>query len=110
MGARNIRKSLYPLYSKLKTLIWVMHYLIVHQQTAIAFSTDCSELMKIVSTSVEWLAFSIHLEKLAKSKEFFYFFSISLIPRTSNTKVDKLACSVQLLPHNAIYVNIVPPI
>lgn len=57
MGARNLPCSLFPLKSELEVLIWAMHCMIAPQKTIVPFATDCSELMKMVSMSIEWPVF-----------------------------------------------------
>lgn len=81
IGAMTLRKCIFPLQSELEALIWVRHCIIAQQKTTMAFTTDCSEfvkmmseLVKMVSTPAEQPAFSIHMEEFAKSKELFTFF------------------------------------
>lgn len=78
VGARNLRwslSSLSSLHSELETFIWAMHCMIANQKMTVAFATDCAELVKMVSTSMKWPAFTIHLEEYARSKELLSFSS-----------------------------------
>lgn len=40
-----------------------------------AFSTDCSELVKMTSSPSEWHAFSMHLDEFVRMRDEFSFFS-----------------------------------
>ncbi|CAA7057954.1 unnamed protein product [Microthlaspi erraticum] len=57
------------------------------------FQTDCAQLVTMVSKPAEWPAFAILLEEVEKCRRMFQAFSLSHIPRTKNTKADKLARS-----------------
>lgn len=81
MGPRNLHRSLSPLHAELEALIWVMHCLTFHQKTDVAFHTDCTELVKMVSAPKEWPAFAVLFGEFALSKEVFPSFSLSFIPR-----------------------------
>jgi len=76
MGAANLRKSLSPLHIKVKALLWAMKCMIGVDNQEVAFLTNCSDLMKMVSSPTEWLAFSAYLEEFQSEKEeftsFFY--------------------------------------
>ncbi|CAA7016993.1 unnamed protein product [Microthlaspi erraticum] len=74
------------------------------------FQTDCSDVVKMISKPEEWPAFSLLLEEVDRCKRRFNSFSIMQIPRTENTKADKLARSDRALPTNVYYVNSVSPV
>lgn len=56
----------------------------------VAFVTDCSDLMKMVYSPHEWPAFSVYLDDIQSDKEELSTFSLYLISRIANVKVDKL--------------------
>ncbi|CAA7041779.1 unnamed protein product [Microthlaspi erraticum] len=74
------------------------------------FNLDCSELVTMVSKPQDWPAFAILLEEVEKCKRSFQAFSLTHIPRTKNTKADKLARSARDQPYDVYYVNTVPPV
>lgn len=84
--------------------------MIAQQKTMVVFATNCSKLVKMVSTPLDWPAFSIHLEEFARTKEFFSNLSISFILHVLNTKADRLARSAHLLPYDIMYVHYVLPV
>ena len=49
MGVRNVRASLSPLHAEMKALLWAMECMRNLRQFQVAFATDCSQLMKMVS-------------------------------------------------------------
>lgn len=76
----------------------------------VAFGTDYSELMKMVSTPTEWPAFAIQLDEFVRIKKVLTYFFISLISCTPNSKADMLAKSARLYLYNVTYVKSLPPI
>ncbi|CAA7046094.1 unnamed protein product [Microthlaspi erraticum] len=84
--------------------------MIVHNKRRMNFQTDCADLVKMVSRPREWLAFEILLDEVEKCKRKFQAFSLTHIPRTKNTKVDKLAQSARDQPYGVYYINSVPPV
>lgn len=50
MGMMNVRQSLSPLRAKYEILILVMEYTKTFQFSDVVFATDCSQLIKMVST------------------------------------------------------------
>ena len=84
MGAANLRRSLSPLHTEVETLLWAMKCIIGADNQEVAFFTYFSDLVKMVSSLTEWLAFSTYLEEFTR-------FSLSLISGNANVKADKLA-------------------
>ncbi|KAG7585995.1 Reverse transcriptase zinc-binding domain [Arabidopsis thaliana x Arabidopsis arenosa] len=109
MGAANTRRSLTSLHTEVEALIWAMRCMIGQDKREVAFLTDCSDLVKMVSSPHEWPAFATYLEAIQSDKEEFDFFSLSLISRNLNVKADKLARNVRTLPQLSTYVNNIPP-
>ncbi|CAA7032385.1 unnamed protein product [Microthlaspi erraticum] len=109
MGTRNLRRGISPLQTELEALIWAMHCMLRHNKLLTRFETDCSDVVKMVSTLEEWPAFEILLDEVDRCKRRFTSFSIAHIPRTKNTKADKLARSPRALPTDVYYVNSVSP-
>ncbi|CAA7025918.1 unnamed protein product [Microthlaspi erraticum] len=58
------------------------------------FQTDCADLIKMIDRPKEWPAFANLLDEVEKCKRQFEAFSLTHIPRTKNTKADKLARSM----------------
>ncbi|CAA7044912.1 unnamed protein product [Microthlaspi erraticum] len=69
---------------------------------------DSAQLVKMVSKPAEWPAFAILLEEVEHCRGMFQAFSLTYIPRTKNTKADKLARSARAQPHDVYYINSVP--
>ncbi|KAG7578757.1 Ribonuclease H-like superfamily [Arabidopsis thaliana x Arabidopsis arenosa] len=108
MGAANLRRSLSPLHAEFEALLWAMKCMIGADNQEVAFLTDCSDLVKIVSSPTEWPAFSVYLEEFHSDKEEFSTFSLSLISRCANVKADNLARKVRTEPLHITYVNNIP--
>ena len=53
MGAANMRRSLSLLYTEVEALLWAMKCMIGIDNKEVAFCTDCSDLVKIVSFPTE---------------------------------------------------------
>ncbi|CAA7030815.1 unnamed protein product [Microthlaspi erraticum] len=79
------------------------------KKLTIVFQTDCSDMVKMVSKPDELPAFATILEELCRCRTEFTSFSIVHIPRTKNTKADKLARSARVLPTDVFCVNSVSP-
>ncbi|CAA7050671.1 unnamed protein product [Microthlaspi erraticum] len=109
VGACNLRRGLSPLQTELEALVWAMQIMLVYNKRRMQFQTDCTELVKMVSTPTAWPAFETLLEEVEKCKRRFEAFSIIHIPRTTNTKADKLARSARDQPYDVYYVNSIPP-
>lgn len=54
MGVANFRRSVISLHSELQAFIWAMKCMIDEQKRETAFLTECSELVKIMSSLTEW--------------------------------------------------------
>lgn len=98
------------MHTKLEALIGAMTTLIAQQETEVAFATDSSELLKMVSTPADWSAFSTLTKDLVKINNLFSFSSLSWISRNLITKVDKLSRSAGLYVQLIMHVNNVPPV
>ncbi|CAA7030321.1 unnamed protein product [Microthlaspi erraticum] len=94
----------------MEALVWAMQSMLTHNKRQMNFQTDCSELVTMVSRPQDWPAFAILLEEVEKCKRSFQAFSLTHIPRTKNTKADKLARSARDQPYDVYYVNTVPPV
>ena len=108
MGAANLRRSLSPLHTEVEALLWAMKCMIGVDSQDVAFFTDCSDLVKMVSSPTEWPTFSAYLEELQSDREEFTYFSLSLISRNANVKADNLARKVRTEPLHITYVNNIP--
>ncbi|CAA7054626.1 unnamed protein product [Microthlaspi erraticum] len=110
MGSSNLRRGLSPLQTELEALVWAMQSMLVHNKRRMNFQTDSAQLVKMVSKPAEWPAFAILLEEVEHCRGMFQAFSLTYIPRTKNTRADKLARSARAQPHDVYYINSVPPI
>ncbi|XP_023634273.1 uncharacterized protein LOC111829413 [Capsella rubella] len=109
MGASNLRRSLSLLHAEVEALIWAMRCMIGHNFRDVMFLTDCSDLVKMVSSPSEWPAFSVYLDDIEMDREEFSTFSLSLISRNLNVKADSLPRQARSSPHLIKYVNNCPP-
>ncbi|XP_023641916.1 uncharacterized protein LOC111831529 [Capsella rubella] len=107
-GAMNVRRSLSPLHSEVEALVWAVRCMVGHNFRDVVFLTDCSDLVKMVSSPSDWPAFSVYLDDIHIDMEEFSSFSLSLIPRNANVKADFLARKVRTIPLHVKYVNNVP--
>ncbi|KAL0695279.1 hypothetical protein Bca4012_062459 [Brassica carinata] len=105
----NIHRSLSPLHVECEKLIWAMECMKTLHISEVVFATDCFQLVKMVSTPTEWSAFTTHMEKFLRCKEFFQTFTIQHIPRGKNTTADQLARGAHNLPSAMVYVDSVLP-
>ncbi|XP_013607712.1 PREDICTED: uncharacterized protein LOC106314381 [Brassica oleracea var. oleracea] len=92
-----------------EALIWAMECMKTLHISKVVFATDCSQLVKMVSTPTEWPAFTTHMEEFLRCKECFPTFTIQHIPRAQNTMADKLARGVRTQPSAIVYVDSVSP-
>ena len=105
MGAANIRRSLSPLHTQVETLLWAMRCMIGADNQDVAFFTDCTDLVKIVSSPTEWSTFSAYMEDFQSDREEFTSFSLFLISRSANVKADNLVRKVRTQPLHITYIN-----
>lgn len=94
MWLRNMRESLSPLHSEIEALIWIMECMRNLRQYHVTFETDCSPLVKMVSTPEKLSAFANYLEDIKLLQRNFNHSKIIHIPQTHNLKDDSLARSV----------------
>ncbi|XP_010468420.1 PREDICTED: uncharacterized protein LOC104748482 [Camelina sativa] len=109
MGATNFRRSLSPLHAEVEAFIWAMRCMIGHVYRDVAFYTDCSDLVKMVSSPHDWPAFTTYLEDIKIDQAEFSSFSLSFVPRSSNVNADSLARQARLSPQHVFFVNSFPP-
>ncbi|XP_010518654.1 PREDICTED: uncharacterized protein LOC104793932 [Camelina sativa] len=93
---------------EVEALLWAMRCMIGADNQDVVFFTDCSDLVKMVSSPSEWPVFKTYLEDIQEDKEEFTSFSLILIPRTQNGKADNLAQRVRSEPYFITFVNNVP--
>ncbi|XP_010501716.1 PREDICTED: uncharacterized protein LOC104779014 [Camelina sativa] len=90
-GAANFRQSLSPLHAEVEAFVYAMRCMIGHDHREVAFYTDCSDLVKMVSSPQDWPAFKTYLDDIKMDKKEFSSFSLSLISRNANVIADYLA-------------------
>ncbi|KAL0721725.1 hypothetical protein Bca4012_036324 [Brassica carinata] len=109
MEAMNLKRSLSPLHAECEALIWAMECMKTLQFSKVVFATDCSQLVKMVSSLENWPAFATHMEEFCRNKIFFPNFKIIHIPRATNTMADKLARGAKSSLSAILYVDFIPP-
>ncbi|XP_010490442.1 PREDICTED: uncharacterized protein LOC104768216 [Camelina sativa] len=109
MGATNFRRSLSPLHAEVEAFIWAMRCMIGHDYRDVAFYTDCSDLVKMVSSPHDWPAFTPYLDDIKIDQAEFSSFSLSHVPRNANVSADYLASQARLSPQHVLFVNNLPP-
>ena len=109
MDAMSIRRSLSPLHVECEALIWAMECMKTLQISEVVFATDCSQLVKMVSTLTELSAFTTHMEEFLRCKELFHNFTIQHIPRAQNILADKLVRGARTSPSAMVYVDSISP-
>ena len=107
-GCNVYLRSLSPLHAECEALIWAMKCMKTLHISEVVFATDCSQLVKMVSTWTEWSAFTTHMEEFLRCKEYLPTFTIQHIPRAQNTMADKLA-RAKTEPSAMVYVDSIPP-
>ncbi|XP_010481092.1 PREDICTED: uncharacterized protein LOC104759918 [Camelina sativa] len=109
MGAANFHRSLSPLHAEVEAFVWAMRCMIGHDLMDVAFYTDCSDLVKMVSSPSDWPAYSAYLDDIKVDLAEFSSFSLTLISRKDNEFADRLARQVRIQPHATTFVNDFPP-
>ncbi|KAG7583712.1 Ribonuclease H domain [Arabidopsis suecica] len=104
MGAANLRRSLSPLHAEVEALLWAMKCMIGADHQEVAFLTDCSDLVKMVSSPTEWPAFSVFGSKFLTSD---HPFSLSLLDSSISgcafTLYQVVLCLSQVHPSLEVY-------
>ena len=78
-------------------------------QLEVVFESDCSDLVKMVSSPEEWPAFSVHLDEISRWKMSFQAVKIIHSPRESNTIADRLARSAREIGREEVHIGAHPP-
>ncbi|KAL0815994.1 hypothetical protein Bca101_072438 [Brassica carinata] len=110
LGGMNVRDSLSPLHAEMEALLWAMVCMRNLRQFHVTFATDCSQLVKMVSEPEEWPAFANYLEDVKNLKESFTRSEIIYVPRTQNTKADRIAHSVRKQPSFVVHMDTDHPV
>ncbi|XP_010424753.1 PREDICTED: uncharacterized protein LOC104709909 [Camelina sativa] len=108
MGASNSRRSLLPLHAEVEALVWAMRCMIGADNEKVVFLTDCSDLVKMVSSPSEWPAFKTYLDAIEEDKGEFLSFSLVQVPRSQNGRADKLARRARVESLPITFVNNFP--
>ncbi|CAA7020164.1 unnamed protein product [Microthlaspi erraticum] len=90
-GTCNLWRGASPLQTEVEALLWAMQCILRYNKLVMVFETDCSDVVRMVSNPEEWQAFAVLLEEIDRCKRRFTSFTLTHIPRTSDTKADKLA-------------------
>ncbi|XP_010502410.1 PREDICTED: uncharacterized protein LOC104779711 [Camelina sativa] len=109
LGATNFRRSLSSLHAEVEAFIWAMRCMIRHDFRDVAFLTDCSDLVKMVSSPIDWPAFATYLDDIRIDKEEFSSFSLIYVSRNANVRADSLARQARVSPHHVLFVDNFPP-
>lgn len=108
MEARNIHRSLSLLHAELKPLIWSMHCKYVSKSEGNGCFRNI--MLRIGENDVDTDGLACFFDSFGRIQDVFSFFSLFLILRNLNTKMDRLAQSARLLSVNTTYVNFVPSV
>lgn len=74
MEAVNLRRSLTSWHSEVEALVWAMKCMTGEQNREVKFLTHCSDLLKMMSSPIEWQLISTYLEEIEReTKESFLF-------------------------------------
>ncbi|XP_010513755.1 PREDICTED: uncharacterized protein LOC104789808 [Camelina sativa] len=109
LGATNYRRSLSPLHAEVEAFMWAMRCMIGHDIREVTFLTDCSDLVKMVSSPHEWPAFAPYLDDIKMDREEFSSFSLIYVSRNANVRADSLARKARASSHHILFVNDFPP-
>ncbi|XP_010495441.1 PREDICTED: uncharacterized protein LOC104772536 [Camelina sativa] len=107
-GATNFRRSLSPLHTEVEAFLWAIRCMIGHDFRDVVFLTDCSDLVKMVSSPTDWPAFAAYLDDIQTDKEEFSSFSLLYVPRRQNVRVDSLARQARVSLHHVLFVDVLP--
>ena len=77
------------------------------RQVRVTFTTDCSQVVKMVSEPDVLPAFANYLEDIKTLRESFLTSEIIYVPRTQNLRADSLACSTMKQLSFIVYMDIV---
>ncbi|XP_010481146.1 PREDICTED: uncharacterized protein LOC104759984 [Camelina sativa] len=91
LGATNFRQSLSPLHAEVESFLWAIRCMIGHDFRDVVFLTDCSDLVKMVSSPTDLPAFATYLDDIQMDREEFSSFSLLYVPRQANVRADSLA-------------------
>ena len=80
------------------------------RQFQVTFATDYSQLVKMVSEPEECPVFANYLEDVKNLKESFTRSDIIYVPRTQNTKADRIARSVRKQPSFVVHMDTDHPV
>ena len=93
-----------------EALIWAMECMKNLRQFQVTFSTNCSQLVKMVSKPEEWPAFESYLEDIKRLRRSFFNSEIIHVPRTANLKADNLARSARKQPSSVVHMDVELPL
>ncbi|CAG7897410.1 unnamed protein product, partial [Brassica rapa] len=71
----------------------------------VALATDCSQVVKMVLEPEEWPTFESYLEDIMLLKRSFTNSSIVHVPKTENTKANRLARSARIQSSFVIHMD-----
>ncbi|XP_010480729.1 PREDICTED: uncharacterized protein LOC104759515 [Camelina sativa] len=106
MGASNLRRSLSPLHAEVEALIWAMRCMIGADNENVVFLTDCSDLVKMVSSPSEWPAFKTYLDEIEADKEEFLSFSLVQVPRTQNGSICNFVAALTFAAEAGVFLEV----
>ena len=109
LGARNQRRRISPLHSKLDALLWAMECTL-QLSTCQAFGTDCKDLISLIQEPGAWSNFSTELDELQKLKSRFPDFSTVFIPRSENISSDSLSKMARSFHWDLYYIGCSVPV
>ena len=89
-GLRACNRSLSALHAEMEWLLWAASCMRDRRITSIRFETDCSDLVDMITNSMDWPAFASEIEVFQRLQDDFDDVRLSHIPRSRNGRADKL--------------------
>ena len=110
MGLKNCRQTASPLHAEAEGLIWTMKRTLEEGYHTMHFEIDCVQLWKLIQDQEEWPSMAQQMEEIKVAAAMFDNFSISHIPRGSNSRADCFANAARARSDFFDYVCVEIPI
>ena len=97
---------MFPLHSEIEALLWAMDCIRNLREFRVTFTTDCFQLVKMVSESEEWPVFRNYLEDIRTLQGSFISSEIIHVRRMKNLRTDNLVHSARKQSSFVIYMDV----
>lgn len=91
MGMKNRRNVASPLQAEAEALTWAMKTMLEQGHDSVHFTTDCTQLVKLIQDGEEWPVMEEAIEEIKVLSMLFESLSIAYLPRGMNQRADCLA-------------------